>query len=266
MVELSRSIRAAAPATDWRSLVDMLRSRAAEQADQRLYTYLADGEPAAALTFGTLDARARAIGAWLQAQGATGERALLAFPQGLDFIAAFMGCLYAGVVAVPVYPPRPNRVDPRIQAIVADAQPAVALTTRELLASFERQHSAAPDPVAVRWTVLDDVAALDDGSHHEGVNRGRPLCDLAAEWRDPGIGGSDLAFLQYTSGSTAAPKGVMISHANLLHNLAYLYQVGGSHAGSVGVSWLPAFHDMGLIDGLLHPLYGGFPCYLMAPA
>ncbi|MBC8121208.1 MAG: SDR family NAD(P)-dependent oxidoreductase, partial [Gemmatimonadaceae bacterium] len=183
----------------------------------------------------------------LQKLGARAERALLLYPPGLDFIAAFFGCLYAGVVAVPAYPPRPNKPMPRIRAIVADSSATVALSTTQVLANIGRQFEM-PDLRALRWVTTDDI---DDS--------------MASGWQKPDLTGDDLAFLQYTSGSTATPKGVMVTHRNLLHTLADL-DIGWDHTpDSVMVSWLPTFHDLGLIYGVLQPLRDGFPCYLMAP-
>jgi len=200
------------------------------------------------LTYEELDRRARAIGALLQKQVTAGSRALLLYPPGLEYIAAFFGCLYAGVIAVPSYPPRLNRPDPRLQTIVADAQATVALTTTPILSNMEHRLAHAPDLEALRW--------LDNGNI---------ASDLAEEWRDPEIESDSLAFLQYTSGSTATPKGVMVSHGNLLHNLALLHQCFELTPDSRSVIWLPPYHDMGLIGGLLQPLYVGFPAILMSP-
>lgn len=234
------------------TLVELLRRRALEQPEHRAYTYLLDGEIAAAhLTYAALDCQARAIGALLQSYCASGERALLLYPTGLDFIAAFFGCLYAGVIAVPLPPPntaQPQRTLPRLLAITNDAGPTLALTTSSILSKIERLFAQAPELQAMRWLATDDVA-------------GSP----AHEWQDPGAGSATLALLQYTSGSTAVPKGVMVSHGNLLHNSSYLTQALELTPESVSVTWLPAFHDMGLSNGIIQPLYTGGRCYLMPP-
>ncbi len=187
------------PRNELASLVDVLRRRARLQPDRLAYTFLLDGEREAVhLSYGELDGQARAIAARLQELGAEGERALLLYPPGLQYAAAFFGCLYAGVTAVPVYPPRPNRPDPRFLAILADARARTVLTTSAILPNAERLLAAQ---AGVSWLATD-------GLDREG----------AEAWRDPGVGADRLAFLQYTSGSTAAPKGVMVSHGNLLHN------------------------------------------------
>ena len=230
------------------TLVDLLRYRTIHQSKQNAYTFLQDGETESdSLTYQELDTRARAIAAKLQSLEATGERALLLFPPGLEFIAAFFGCLYAGVVAVPAYPPRRNQKMSRLQAIVADAQASVALTTTSLLDNIESRFSQESELAELRWVATDNIKS-----------------ELASDWLEPEVNSSTLAFLQYTSGSTGTPKGVMVSHQNLLHNLALIHKRFEHTPNSHGVIWLPPYHDMGLIGGVLQPLYGGFPVTLMS--
>ncbi len=227
----------------------ILRQRATRQPEQLAYIFLVDGETEErSLTYAELDRQARAIGALLQDLGATGGHALLLYPPGLEYIAAFFGCLYAGMVAVPSYPPRLNRPDSRLKSIIADAQATVALTTMQILSNIERRFAHTPDLKALHWLATDDLGD-----------------ELAEEWDDPVATSDTLAFLQYTSGSTASPKGVMVSHGNLLHNSALIHQCFGHTPDSRGVIWLPPYHDMGLIGGILQPLYGGFPVVLMSP-
>ncbi|HEX6902709.1 MAG TPA: amino acid adenylation domain-containing protein, partial [Thermoanaerobaculia bacterium] len=227
-----------------------MRARAAERPEDRAYTFLAEGEEeAGSLTYSELDSRARAVGACLQQLGLAGERALLLYPPGLDFVAAFLGCLYAGVVAVPAYPPRSARTLPRLAAIARDARPAAALTTSDLLETSRPLGNRMPELAAVRWLATDGLDAPG----------------LAGEWREPAVHGDTLAFLQYTSGSTALPKGVMISHRNLLHNEEMIRAAFRQSESSVIVGWLPLYHDMGLIGNVLQPLYLGAPCVLMSP-
>jgi acyl-CoA synthetase (AMP-forming)/AMP-acid ligase II len=235
------------------TLVALLRKRAASQPSRRVFTYLLNGEEETTeLTYAELDRAAAAIGAWLQRHFAPGERALLLYPPGLEFIAAFMGCLYAGVVAVPVSPPhlaRLNRTLPKLQAIATDARPSVVLTTAKLLAAADQIAQEAPVFKPLRWLATDELA-------EQG---GADLLEVP-------LTNETLAFLQYTSGSTAAPKGVMVTHGNLLHNSSYLAHGFMHTSDSVLVTWLPAFHDMGLIYGMLQPIYTGFRCYVMPPA
>ena len=238
------------PAGGATTLVEVLRWRALQQPEQRTHTYLIDGEAEGDhLTHATLDCQARGIGALLASYRAAGERALLLYPAGLEFIAAFFGCLYAGVIAVPLPAPNlthPQRTIPRLRAIINDAQPLVVLTTSAILADAGDLFAQAPELQNIRWVPTDMVAG-----------------DLAEEWQDPGVTGNTLALLQYTSGSTAEPKGVMISHGNLIHNSVYISRLFALNPNGVTVTWLPAFHDMGLTNGIIQPVYKGRPCYLM---
>ena len=228
--------------------VDLLGYRAQNQSDKMAYTFLQDGETEAGrLTYKELDRQARAIAARLQSLDAPVSRALLLYPPGLEFIAAFFGCLYAGVVAVPAYPPRRNQNMSRLQAIIADAQATVALTTTSMLGNIEGCFAQNPELAELRWITTDQMAS-----------------NLVEAWQEPDLCESTLAFLQYTSGSTGKPKGVMVSHGNLLYNSALIQQCFEDTPNSMGVSWLPPYHDMGLIGGVLQPLYVGAPMILMS--
>ena len=230
------------------SLLDMLEARAASQPDDLAYTFLADGEqPVDELTWSGLDRAARAIAASLQSRLQPGDRALLIYPPGLSFIEGFFGCIYAGVLAVPVMPPqggRTTRGADRLAAIATDSDAQCVLTSSDLRERLlesvdERLQRIATD--AVRGTG-------------------------AAAWRRPDLDAESLAFLQYTSGSTALPRGVMVSHGNLLHNLSAAFALGENGEDTSSVSWLPVTHDMGLIEGVLQPAFSGCPAYLMSPA
>ncbi len=232
------------------TVVELLRLKSFTQPERDAFTFLVDGEiKQAALTYQQLDRLSRRIAVQLQARGLTGERALLLYPPGLDYLAAFFGCLYAGVIAVPAYPPRNQRNTPRIQAIADDAQAAIALTTTAILSTVQPLLTQKTGLISLQWLTTDNLAEVIEDT-----------------WQQPLIDKDTLAFLQYTSGSTGTPKGVMLSHGNLLHNAAVTYQYMGHSSSSQFVSWLPAYHDMGLIGGILQPLYGGFPCILMPPA
>ncbi len=235
-----------------KTFADVLQKRAQSHGEKLLYTFLLDGEgEEASLTYGALDAKVRAIAALLQKEKATGARALLLYPPGLDYINAFLGCLYAGLVAVPAYPPDPNRLNrtlPRLISIIKDSQAKFVLTTGPIKDMSELLFAEAPELKELHWISTDSVSP-----------------DLSTQWRDPGLHENDLAFLQYTSGSTGEPKGVMLSHRNLLENLKHIYSCFGHSLKSRAVIWLPPYHDMGLIGGILQPLYGGFPVFLMSP-
>ncbi|MEH2082889.1 MAG: fatty acyl-AMP ligase [Nostoc sp.] len=246
IIDLSHSVHSLPKVA---TLIAILQDRALHQPDFKGYTFLENGETESdCLTYQQLDKKARAIAAQLQSFLAPGERALLLYPPGLEFICAFFGCLYAGVVAVPAYPPRQNQSLSRLQAIVSDAQASVALTTQSLLANIEKRLADNPELNAVQWVATDNLNS-----------------DLASNWQEPTLCESDLAFLQYTSGSTGTPKGVMVSHGNLLHNQRMIEKAFGHTKETVFVGWLPLFHDMGLIGNVLQPLYLGIPCILMSP-
>lgn len=235
--------------TNFTNLVDLLHYRAIHQPNQTAYTFLVDGETEEiSITYQELDQKARDIAIALESKQNAGERALLLYPPGLEFIAAFFGCLYAGVIAVPVYPPRRNQRMTRLQAIIKDAQAAFALTTTSVLADIESSFKQEPELATVSCIATENLTPR-----------------IRQDWQPVEIKDDTLAFLQYTSGSTGTPKGVMITHANLLHNLAQIYQAFGHSPDSQGVIWLPPYHDMGLIGGVLQPLYGGFPVTLMPP-
>ncbi|MBD2002953.1 MULTISPECIES: non-ribosomal peptide synthetase [Cyanophyceae] len=230
------------------TLVELLRYRSATQPEQIAFTFLQEGETQEiSLTYRDLDGKARAIASQLQTLGLSGERALLLYPPGLDYIAAFLGCLYAGVIAVPAYPPRNQRNTPRILSVLTDAQAAIALTTTAILSKVQSL-IIKTNPV-LKWLATDNLTP-----------------EMETTWQEPLIEGDTLAFLQYTSGSTGTPKGVMVSHSNLLHNATMTYQFMGNSPSSIYVSWLPVYHDMGLIGCVLQALYGGFPCIMMSPA
>ncbi len=230
------------------SFVELVGQRAREQPQDLAYMFLVDGEESDQLTFAEIERQARVIGARLQQHGASGERVLLLYPPGLAYIAAFYGCLYAGAVAVPAYPPRSNRHLPRLRSIIADAQPRVSLTNGAIYSQVHKWFDTAPELQSMHWSTTD---VLEIGE--------------AEEWQDPRATRDTLAMLQYTSGSTAAPKGVMVSHGNLLYNEELMRTVLGHDDDSVIVSWLPLYHDMGLIGNVLAGVYNGIPCHLMAP-
>lgn len=220
------------------SLVELLRSRADREGAVVCHRFLRQGtDITAEFTYGELDRRARAAAVHLRRYGNAGDRVLLLYPAGLDFLVGFFGSLYAGMIPVPAYPPRPSQSDERISAIAADAGAVVAAT--------EPDHASRLPVPSVAFEKL--------------------TLDAADEWRPPRIDRLTVAHLQYTSGSTAVPKGVMVTHGNILSNMEDLYRGWDHDSSSTVVSWLPAFHDMGLVYGLLTPIYGRIPCILMPP-
>ena len=234
------------------TIVELLRSRATGQPQDRAYTFMVDGKKEGHnFTYAQLDRQTRAIAATLQKYNAEGERALLLYPQGLEVIAAFCGCLYAGTIAIPVPPPESGRLKrtlPRLRSIVRDAEATIALTTAGILELIATVKDEFPEFEQMRWI---DTAQVD-------INE-------ADEWVDPEVDKDQLAYLQYTSGSTSTPKGVMLTHYNLMHHCHNLQQACGYDSNSVTVTWMPYFHDYGLVEGMMVPLYNAHPCYVMSP-
>jgi len=244
MPESSRDL----PIPEVETFLAMCRYRANAQSDQIAFTFLRDGErDEVNLTYGELDILARRIAVRLSAAGATGGRALLLYPPGLDYLAAFFGCIYAGVTAVPLYPPDPLRMDrtlPRLQAVCNDAAAVAVMGTTSSLAWVDGLVGIGP--------TIQHVLATD-ALPPQGED----------QWIEPELTGSSIAFLQYTSGSTGTPRGVMVSHQNMLYNVAKIDR--GQSRGVVGVTWLPAYHDFGLVGAVLLPMYAGRRTISMSP-
>lgn len=247
------------PTLDHSDLVGLRIDRAKLGPDAVAFAYQNSGRADAKMTYRQIDQRARAVSVRLRELGAPGERVLVACPQGLDFIAAFFGCLYAGCVAVPVCPPTRRTVG-RFEGIARDAGARLVVSTAPLgewcgsvaAAELRSSQTIAED----RWIVLGEIPD-----------------ELADKWVRPALLPQTLAMLQYTSGSTSEPKGVMLSHANLLSNAVAICAAFGIDAAgalgparSAGVSWLPPYHDMGLLGGVIVPLLAGAPSTLMSPA
>ena len=236
-----------------KTFVELLLKRSQEQPDQTAFIFLQDGKTESGrLTYGELHQKAREIALELTSWSQPGDRILLLYPPGLEFITAFCGCLYAQAIAVPTNLPHPKHSLTRVQTIVNNSQAKVALTTASVLAKLKRQFIDYPDLMKLHWLTNDQVS-------------NELAKDSASQYIPPQIEANAVAFLQYTSGSTSEPKGVMVSHQNLLHNSAVIQQAFELHSRSVSVSWLPHFHDMGLVDGILQPLYTGFLGILMSP-
>ena len=240
-----------------RMMPELLRDRAQAEPDARAYTFLDDGErEGACLTWGELDRRASAVAAAVTGAATSGSRALILCPPGLAFIPAFFGVLRARLIAVSAYPPRAGRagIDPqdrtlaRLRAIASDAAPEVVLAPSALAQRAAAVTALVPELARATWIDLDQLEGSGEA------------------FQDRTIDADGVAFLQYTSGSTAEPRGVMVTHANLVLNLADSQALAGHGRGSASVSWLPVIHDMGLIQGVLQPAFSGFPAWLMSPA
>ncbi|WP_099238840.1 fatty acyl-AMP ligase [Synechococcus sp. BDU 130192] len=241
-----------------KTIVDLLRHRVDSTPDRTAYHFISGEDNLTTLTYAQLEHQVKAIAAHLQNFIEPGNRLLLVFPYsaGLEFVASFYACLYAGAIAVTINPSRSDDALEKLMERVEDCQAKGILTTRALIDYFQKKLTKAPRQAAglVRKFSQVKVIAMDEIP-----------ADLAADWQAPNITDDTLAFLQYTSGSTGKPKGVMVTHGNVLHNSAVIYKSFSHSPETRMASWLPMFHDMGLIGGVLQPFYGNFEAFLMSP-
>src|SRR6478752_3919119 len=229
------------------TLVDLIRHHAQRAPEDLAYSYLVDGESRQkSLTFAQLEREACRVASLVAGCVAPASRVALIYPSGLDFLAAYLRCLFAGVIAVPVYPPAYPRLEglPRLQHILQNSGSEAVLSCSHLH-GLTALRERLGDPLCI---LTDDASSGD-----------------ASAWRDPGMKSQDIAFLQFTSGSTTEPKGAVMKHAALLANLRSMHWFLGEPRQGSMVSWLPMYHDMGLIGTALYPLSQGFPCYLLSP-
>jgi acyl-CoA synthetase (AMP-forming)/AMP-acid ligase II len=230
------------------TITHRLEHHARTHPDRRAFSFLQDGNSVNTCTWAEVAMGARAVAAVLSELPRTQEqpRALLLLPHDATFLDALFGCFYAGVCAVPAHVPIPSRLDqtlPRLCAVVADARPDVVLTTREILPA----RALVPALAEIPCIAIDDLGVADAPAPESTVALG------------------DLAILQYSSGSSGAPRGVMVSHANLMANEAMIEDAFGHTSSTVALGWLPFQHDMGLIGCVVQPVYVGFECLIMSP-
>ena len=231
------------------NIVDICIDRANNQLKENGYKFLADGETEEInMTYSDLDLKARSIGAMLQERNLSGECAILLYPPGLDFISSYFGCLYSGIIAVPTNPPLPNRSISRLQSIIVDSRAKVILTDTLIASYIEKNFGDLLKMVNI------DVIATDNITD-----------DLEKLWKKPLINNDSVAFLQYTSGSTGSPKGVIVTHGNLIYNSSMINKALKVKSNDIGVMWLPLIHDLGLIGGVLQTVYTGAQLILMSP-
>lgn len=230
--------------TKAQTIVDVLIKISTLRGEDLAYKFISE-ERVVEINYRDLDIRARSIGAWFMRRKAKGERAMIFLDPGIDYITTFLGCLYAGVIAVPGYPPRSSRHMERLESIIIDADAKFILTSKDIADK--------------RLLDQEKVIIVED------IDK-----DLSTEYVGFEICPSDIAFLQYTSGSTGDPKGVMVTHDNIIANIQSVNEV--THTNNLctkndkGCSWLPPYHDMGLIGGILYPLYYSIPTVLMSPS
>jgi acyl transferase domain-containing protein/acyl-CoA synthetase (AMP-forming)/AMP-acid ligase II/acyl carrier protein len=248
---------------DFRTLVDAVRWWSEQDPERVAVTFLVDGErETGRLTYAGLDLAARRVAARLQVSMESGSRVLLCFPSGLNFVVAYLGCLYARVLPVPVHVPRSSRHLGRLAAIVADAGAATALSEEKVVRGFQERGFRNPAVGDTATSPMPGASMLGlSWQTVEALGSGPP-----DGWEPPDIAPSDTAFLQYTSGSTATPRGVMVAHGNMAANIAMMSLAFGNHPGTRCVTWLPVHHDMGLIGCVIMPLWQGLSTVMMPPA
>ncbi len=231
------------------TLLDILAYQVQNQPEKTGYIFLEDGErELSPLTYQTLDQKAKAIAATLQSLTEPGDRVLLLYHPGPDFLIAFFACICAGVIAVPVYPSHSRRNLIRLESIISDAQVNLVLTTESLLEKIKTQWQEEPLFNQIKWLSTETINS-----------------ELAQDWKRPNLTKDAIAFLQYTSGSTGKPKGVMVSHENLLNNERLLEMALGHSEKTIVAGWLPLFHVIGLVGNIIQPLYLGVESILMSP-
>src|SRR4029077_3810504 len=246
--------RGSRPRAEFQSFVALLRHRATAQPRETGFLFLRDNNPENdldLLSYAQLDEKARAIAAVLQQSGEPGQRVLLLHQPGVDFVAAFYGCLYAGAIAVTTYPAHRGRLKqslPKICELLKDAQCNTILTTADIAPLFNTAWKEVVGSISPLVIASDAISSAE-----------------ADKWRNQAAARDTVAFLQYTSGSTSRPRGVAVTHGNMLHNSEVIARGFESDSNSMGISWLPPYHDMGLIGGVVKPLYVGFPVVILSP-
>jgi acyl-CoA synthetase (AMP-forming)/AMP-acid ligase II len=248
------------------NFAQILSEQARGSADSAAFRFIDDDGDTEAVTYAEVDRRARAVAAAITAatEGRP-EPALLLFAPGLDYLTGLFGCFHAGVPAVPAFPPDPARLArtmPRLLAIIEDSAANLVLTTSAIAGLLEDWLASAVTGRPPRVLAIDTVDTPDTG---DAANTGDAAGDFTGYGDRPPVGPDTVALLQYTSGSTALPRGVMLTHRQLIANCADIARGFGMHAASSGALWLPPYHDMGLIGGILTPLAEGFPVTLMSP-
>ena len=237
--------------TKFDTLIEMLSSRAEAHPDRVVFTYLAGltGSGVERITYNELDTRARAIASRIQQLGGNAKPALLIFDCGLDLITSFFGCIYAGAIPVPLYPPFSRKQLERLFSIIQNSGATNVLVTTAMFNFVKEINENFPEISSIQWIEVDSVEN-----------------SMATEWEDPHTAKDSMALLQYTSGSTGSPKGVALSHANLLNNFRMISDAMSANETDIMVSWLPMYHDMGLIGAILHSVYSGMQTVLMPPS
>src|SRR5438034_1737268 len=231
------------------TFVDVTRARAIAEGTAEAFTFVEDGGGEQRLSYADLDQRARALAVALVARGLAGERALLVVPPGLEYVVALLGCFYGGVVAVPAYPPVARAGGlADLERVAEDADVRAGITIAELIGRLSSSSQPASALSRLEW-----------------IDAGTIEAHRSEAWRPPAIGPESVALLQYTSGSTTEPRGVVLTHGNLVRTARLISEAFDLTSADRSVTWLPPYHDMGLVGGLLEPLYAGASTAILSP-
>ncbi len=237
---------------DKNSIIDIFLKQAHQHKEKKAFTFLIDGEDQeVSLSYNNLLERSKSIAVHLKAIIKKGDRALLAFPSSLEYIAAFYGCILAGIIAVPAFPPDPARLKrstSRLKAITENAEPSVILTSSLIKTIMDNDNSLNEFFQSIPVIATDKIDIT-----------------LADQWSMPVINNNDTAFLQYSSGSTGTPRGVMVTHKNVIADLKMIMNSMNHNSDTVLMTWLPFFHDACLVGFILHTVFAGAHCVLMSP-
>ncbi|STX48385.1 acyl-CoA synthetase [Legionella hackeliae] len=257
--------------TKCHTLIDLLDNRAKSTPDKIVYSFI-NNDIKEEITYSVLHERARTIAGMLKRRVRIGDRIILMYGPGIEFIVAYWGCLYAGAVAVPVIPPQNLALTEKLSKIISNAKPTLLLSTQKIITklnNLSRLKRINNLPVIRRFTehYWDKELKLAEWDMDQVTWLATDELEIKEQdfWSAPNLSEHNLAFLQYTSGSTGNPKGVMVSHSNLLHNLEQINKTFEIKPDDTIVSWLPPYHDMGLIGGILEPLFSGGSAILMSP-
>lgn len=232
------------------SLIELIEHRAKYQPDKIAYTHLKDREgDIEEITYADFAEKVKQLAARLQKFDVSGERIVLMYPPGIDYTVAYFAVIFAGAIAVPVYEPRQSTHFNRIERILADCSPKLLLTKDKVVKATSDEILEKLSQFGATWITTDSA----------------DFCSGDETWQQVSLAKDSVVFLQYTSGSTGNPKGVMVTNGNLLHNSEMIRLVTGQDQSSCMVTWLPPYHDMGLIGGLIQPLYSGYHCVILSP-
>ncbi|KTC80963.1 fatty acyl-AMP ligase [Legionella cherrii] len=256
------------------SMVELFTDRCLMNPSAPLYYFSSTGllENSELLTYSELQQKIHSLAALIQQYVKPGDRALLIFSPGMDYIVTFWACFFAGVLAVPAYPPFDKSTVEKLQAIINNSQPAIILSNTEIIQKIKKLgfiKNLASIPLIQKFVTKFSTQVNHlmewDFHHFRWLDINKASVDMADLYKPVLLKSSDMCYLQYTSGSTAMPKGVIVRHGNLLDNLSLVYETIGKTSNERMVSWLPPYHDMGLIGNLLFPVYAGFRIFMMSP-